>query len=81
VSCAWIQCSSGYTDVIFGRGLPRATRLGNEVISGSDEEIPLLHRPSALVVEDLHHVADLQIVGTFHGHFAVAGLGHEDLMQ
>ncbi len=62
-------------NVIFGRSLPRATRLGNEVISGSDEEILLLDRPTALlvVVEDLHRVADLQIVGTFHGHFAVAG--------
>jgi hypothetical protein len=45
-------------NVTFWRSLPRATPLGNEVISGSDEEIALLDRPTALVVEDVHRVAD-----------------------
>ena len=63
------------TNVFFGSRLPRATRPADEVISGSDQELPLTERPSVLLLEDLHRVSDLQIVGTFKGQYVVAGSG------
>ena len=77
VSCSWTKCCVATTNVFFGSRLPRATRPVDEVISGSDQEIPLLERPIALMVEDFHRASDLQIVGTFKGQFVVAGLGLE----
>ena len=54
-------------------------RPADEVISGSDQEIPLPERPSALLFEDLHRVSDPQIVGTFQGQYIIAGSGLESL--
>ena len=65
--CGFLSNQQGYhtTNVFFGSSLPRATRLADEVISGSGQEIPLLDLPITLVVEDLHQTSDFQIVSIF----------------
>ena len=74
VSGLWTQFCGGNDKRVFWESSFSCNASGR---SGSDQEIPLLERPIALVVEDLHQASDLQIVGTFKGQFVVAGLGLE----
>jgi hypothetical protein len=67
------------TNVFFGLRLPRATRPVVEIIPGSADEIPLPEPPSALTLVELHTVLDPRIVGTYQGHFVVAGSGLEGM--
>ena len=59
------------TNVFFGISLPQATRPVMEIISGTEQELPLTERPSVLNLEDLRTTSDPRIFGTFEKPFCL----------